>query len=97
MLGGMLSFMGKKVGGRVDTLKNPKTLRNFILNFVRVFSVVLIALAVKLRGEIRRDSQDELKKLEEELQQIKKDNIDLVEVDEEGEMIREGDEPDVLQ
>ena len=50
MLGGMLNFLKGRVGGNVQKLKNPKTLRNVILNFVRVFSVVLIGLAVKLKG-----------------------------------------------
>ena len=56
----MLSFLKGRVGGNVNKLKNPKTLRNVILNFVRVLSVVLIGLAIKLKGEIRRDSQEQL-------------------------------------
>ena len=50
MLGGMFNFLKGRVGGNVQKLKNPETLRNVILNFVRVFSVVLIGLAVKLKG-----------------------------------------------
>jgi len=49
MLGGMFNFLKGRVGGNVQKLKNPRTLRKVILNFVRVFSVVLIVLAAKLK------------------------------------------------
>jgi hypothetical protein len=71
LTGTILTFLNRRVTGKIlGKLKNPetrmRTVKGVILNFVRVFSVVLLCLAAKLKSEIRRDAQDKLQKLEEE-------------------------------
>lgn len=71
MLGGLLNILNKRIASKmVSKLSNPetriKTIKNFALNFVRLFSVLLLCLAAKLKTEIKRDSEEKLKRLEEE-------------------------------
>ena len=51
-------------------LNNPearmKAVKGGIINFVRIFSVLLLCLAVRLRSEIRRDNEERLERLEKE-------------------------------
>lgn len=55
MLGGIMKFLHKRVTGRViSKLTNPNTrtraLKHVLVSFVRVFSVLLLCLAAKLRS-----------------------------------------------
>ena len=59
MVGGIANFIQNKVGARIiGKLSNPetrwKTIKNVVVNFVRVFAVLLVCLAAKLRTEIKR-------------------------------------------
>ena len=71
MLTWIFDFMGRKVFGKmVAGMSNSKTrmkvVKGVILNFVRVFSVVLLVVASKLKGEIRREEESKLTELEKE-------------------------------
>jgi len=59
------SFLQRKVGSKIMTsLADPetrmKTVKKVVVNFVRVFSLLLMCLAAKLKTEIRQDQNDRL-------------------------------------
>lgn len=61
MLSGLINFINKRLAGKVlSKLANPetriKTIKNMLVNVVRLFSILLLCLAAKLKTEIRRDS-----------------------------------------
>ena len=65
MAGGMVNFLHNKVGAKlVGKFTNPetrwKTIKNVIVTFVRVFGVLLVCLAAKLKTEIRKSPQEKL-------------------------------------
>lgn len=55
MLGGLLKFMHKRFAKKMlltlaDSDSRKKTLKTFLINFVRVFSVVLLCLSAKMKS-----------------------------------------------
>ena len=71
MLSGLVHFVRTKMGFKLmNKLNNSeartKALKGIILNFVRLFSGLLLCLAAKLKMELRQESQDKLERLEEE-------------------------------
>ena len=65
-----------------------KTIKKIVVSFVRIFSVLLMCLAAKLKTEIKQDHQDRLEKLQQEYEKTKQESLELVEV-EEGENMHE--------
>lgn len=68
MMSSIINFINKRLTGKMlSKLTNPetrlKTLKGLLLNITRVFSTLLLCLAFKLKFEIRRDSDERLKKL----------------------------------
>ncbi len=49
-----------------DSKTRMKMIKGVVVNFVRVFSVVLMVVAAKLKGEIRSEEETKLKELERE-------------------------------
>lgn len=71
MLTWIYNFMGRRVfekvvAGMSDSKTRMKMIKGVVVNFVRVFSVVLMVVAAKLKGEIRSEEETKLKELERE-------------------------------
>lgn len=54
MLSGLLNFLNNKIAGKMlSKLSNPetriKTIKNVLVNFVRLLSILLLCLAAKLK------------------------------------------------
>ena len=87
------SFLQRKVGSKIitsfkDSETSMKTIKKIVVSFVRIFSVLLMCLAAKLKTEIKQDHQDRLEKLQQEYEKTKQESLELVEV-EEGENMHE--------
>ena len=71
MAGGIVNFMHQRVGAKIvgrfaDPKTRMKTIKGALFNCVRVFALLLMCLAYKMKTEIRRDNEERLRRLEEE-------------------------------
>ena len=61
--------------------RRVKTLKAVMLTVLRVFASVMLCLGVKLRMEIKKQAKEEHEQIQQELESLRKQEIEMVEDD----------------